>query len=72
MSNIALLVMTDGRGDCIKKAVPSALACLDGPVTRRIIHDDSGDPEYREFLKKSFPTFELVVSPHRSGFGGGR
>jgi hypothetical protein len=68
---IALLVMTDGRRDCIARTIPSALAQLDGSITRRIIHDDSGDTEYRAWLMGNFPTFEIVGPPHgRSGFGG--
>jgi hypothetical protein len=73
---IALLVMTDGRRECITRTVPSALAEL-GPaalITERWIHDDSGDPGYRRFLRDRFPA-ELgwtVVGPTagRSGFGG--
>lgn len=67
---IALLVITDGRKDCIKQTIPSALAMLEGPITSRIIYDDSGDAEYRRWLFNAFPTFELVFEPRRQGFGG--
>jgi hypothetical protein len=67
---IALLVMTDGRRDCIRQAIPSALASLHGPVTRRVIHDDSADPDYRDFLAATFPTFEIIHPARRLGFGG--
>ena len=63
--------MTDGRRDCIRQTIPSALSSLSGPVTHRIIHDDSGDPTYREWLATEFPTFDLIGPPNgRSGFGG--
>jgi hypothetical protein len=67
---ILLLVMTDGREDCIKRSIPSALAMLDGPITNRVIHDDSGDPYYQEFLRANFPTFDLISGHERLGFGG--
>lgn len=69
--SILLVVMTDGRWDCIKRSIPSALASLEGPVTRRIIHDDSGRTEYRNRLKSAFPSFELIHPGRtRQGFGG--
>lgn len=68
---IALLVLTDGRRDCIEETIPSAFDNLRGPVTRRVLYDDSGDEGYRSWLLKRFPTFELVHHPHgRQGFGG--
>lgn len=68
---VALLVLTDGRRECIKETIPSALASLHGPITRRVIHDDSGDAEYRAWLRSSFPTFEVIGHPlGRQGFGG--
>lgn len=71
MSSILLVVVTDGRWDCIKKSIPSALANLEGPITRRIIHDDSGRTEYRNRLERAFPTFELIhPGQTRQGFGG--
>jgi hypothetical protein len=68
--SIALLVITDGRGDCLKQTIPSALAMLEGPITHRMIFDDSGDAEYRRWIFQSFPTFELFFEPGRKGFGG--
>lgn len=69
--SIALLVITDGRRDCIQQTIPSALAMLEGPITRRVLYDDSGDPYHREWLANEFPTFELIWHPEgRQGFGG--
>lgn len=68
---ILLLVFTDGRRDCISHAVPS-LHHLEGPITDRIIYDDSGDENYRAWLRESFPEFRVMYhhSGHRQGFGG--
>lgn len=67
---ITLVVFTDGR-DHIYQALPSALEHLDGPITRKIIYDDSGDALNRACLADTFP--EFVVAHHedgRQGFGG--
>lgn len=68
---IALLVVTDGRQHCIEEAIPSAREQLRGPITRRVLYDDSGDDEYRDYLRQRFSEFELVFHPAgRQGFGG--
>lgn len=68
---ILLLVITDGRRDCVERAIPSAQENLRGPITRRVIYDDSGDEDYRQWLLQRFPAFEVVHHPHgRQGFGG--
>lgn len=66
---ISLVVMTDGRADCLTESVAS-LDQLHGPITRRIIHDDSGDSDYRDWLTATFPQFDLVATSRRSGFSG--
>lgn len=72
---IALLVMTDGRRDCIELTVASAREMLAGPITEMVIHDDSGDPEYAAWLDSDpFAFYDtpctVVHTPGRSGFGG--
>lgn len=67
--SVALLVMTDGRAECLQEAAAS-FGQLIGPITRRIIHDDSGDPHYRDWLRSTFPDFDILTTPSRSGFGG--
>lgn len=66
---IALLVMTDGR-DHIFETLPTAEAFLVGPVSEVWIHDDSGDPERGEKLRRVFPHARVVQTAGRSGFGG--
>lgn len=69
---ITLLVMTDGRRDCITHTIPSALENLRGPISNKVIHDDSGDPEYATWLWDTFAPLGFVVhsTPGRSGFDG--
>lgn len=68
---IVLLVMTDGRRRCIEQTIPSAREQVRGPITRRVLFDDSGDEIYRRWLTEQFPEFELVYHPAgRQGFGG--
>lgn len=66
---IALLVMTDGRREFLQRTLASANDMITGPITRRVIHDDSGDPAYRDFLAATYPQFELITTAGRSGFG---
>lgn len=70
MRNYLLLVMTDGRKECISKTIPSALSEVEGPIAHRFIYDDSGSDEYRHWLHTNFPTFDLIWKPTRQGFGG--
>lgn len=68
---ICLLVMTDGRRHLLTQTLASLEAMLSGPITRRIIHDDSGDPAYAAWLAATFGGgYQLVTTPARSGFGG--
>lgn len=66
---ICLVVMTDGRGQYIQLAIPS-LELLGGDISRRIIHDDSGDPDYRRWLASTFPGWEITATGERQGFAG--
>ena len=71
---IALLVMTDGRRECIARTIPEFLFSLDRPdlVSELVIHDDSGDPDYSGWLVDEFGPlgFRVHATPGRSGFGG--
>jgi hypothetical protein len=68
--SVLLLVMTDGRRNCIEQTIPAALRNLNGEITRKIIHDDSGDSYYQAWLAQTFPDFEIIRTPTRAGFGG--
>jgi hypothetical protein len=71
---IALLVMTDGRRECIERTIPSFLAAVDRPdlLAELWIHDDSADPEYVRWLEDTFAPrgFRIISGGGRSGFGG--
>ncbi len=68
---ITVLVMTDGRLDCLRQSLPSLQTYLHGPVTRWIVHDDTGDQQYHQLLDyHTGPAWELVTTDARSGFGG--
>jgi hypothetical protein len=67
---IALLVITDGRVDYLERAVESARECLNGPVTERIMFDDTGDASHRAWLAARFPEFTHIHAGARQGFGG--
>lgn len=69
---IDLLVMTDGRGDCLEKTIESFRLLDDrgAPIVSRTIHDDSGSPAYQAWIADRFPEFRLVATVGRSGFGG--
>jgi hypothetical protein len=63
--------MTDGR-DTVHDAIASARAkvCdVDEVVARKIIHDDSGNPEHRSALADQYRDFD-VIGGDRVGFGG--
>lgn len=67
--SVALLVMTDGRKHIVD-AVRSLDTMLRGPVTRRLIHDDSGDTRHRAWLRRTFPDWEILGEGDRLGFAG--
>lgn len=67
---ISLLVVTDGRRDCILQTIPSAMENLAGPITHRVIYDDSADPANHQWLRRTFPDFTVIHHPKRQGFGG--
>lgn len=60
--------MTDGR-DTIHQAIASAQDRLLGPVSHRVIHDDSGDSSHRGRLAERYASW-TVIGGDRAGFGG--
>ena len=68
--SIILLVVTDGRRECITRTIPSAQANLKGQISYQLIFDDSGDMAYRDWLVAMFPEFDVIHPMARQGFGG--
>ena len=69
-ARVLLLVMDDGRRDYLDATVRSLALSLYGPVVRRVIHDDSGDPAYGDRLREDYPSWRVFSTGGRSGFGG--
>lgn len=69
-NTVIVFVMTDGRKECIAQSIPSLVENLSGDIHSWIIHDDSGDSSYQSWLRKEFPSFELIYTDGRSGFSG--
>lgn len=67
---ITLIVMTDGRQSLLYRTL-TALKMLHGPITRKLIHDDSGSQEFSQWLHDTFgDEYEIFSTGQRSGFGG--
>ena len=67
---ITVVVMTDGRGDYLTRSVAS-LDRLHGPISVRLIHDDSGDADYASWLWETFGDRYVIHSTgRRQGFAG--
>lgn len=67
---IVLLILTDGRLEYLERTIASARENLRGPISRTVIHDDSGITAYGDHLRSAFPDFEVYSTGRRSGFGG--
>lgn len=52
--SLLLCVATNGRRDTIERSIPSLAEHVHGPVTQRVILDDSGDPDYAYWLEAKF------------------
>lgn len=64
-------VLTDGRKEYIKKALPTWFENL-SEIDQRFIIDDSGDIKYRRWLSKTFKSFEIIpVGNDRCGYDAG-
>jgi GT2 family glycosyltransferase len=65
---VLVVVHTDGRRDYICQAIPSFEQQVRGPIARRVIWDDSADPEYVRWLEAEFPAFEVIGTGRRRGY----
>lgn len=66
---ITLLVMTDGRGECLEQSA-ATFDRIHGPIATKVIHDDSGEPDYAAWLRDTFDGWTIVTTGRRSGFAG--
>lgn len=67
--SIVALMMTDGRTGYLHRAVES-MHHLHGDISRRILHDDTGDYDHRRDLARRYPDWQVIGTPGRAGFGG--
>lgn len=61
--------MTDGRKQYLTRTIDS-LYQLHTYFNQKIIHDDSGDPEFGAWLRRTFLEFEVYSTGQKSGFAG--
>ncbi len=66
----AIVFITDGRGHYLKQAIASVQEKLRGDFTHPFIINDSGDPEYAQWLSENYPHFKIINHPERRGLGG--
>lgn len=68
---LAVLVITDGRRNCMQRTMESWSRSWDGPVADVTIIDDSADATYAEWLEANYGRrAHIVHNPIRLGFGG--
>lgn len=67
---ITLLVFTDGRPHVLQQTLASAAEHLHGPITERVIVDDSGSNERRAALATMYPDYRVISWGERKGFAG--
>ena len=65
--NVALVVVTDGRGEYLQRCWASLYEMCEYPFSDVIFVDDSGDPAYGEWLMNTFPPSLLISHPYRQG-----
>lgn len=66
--SIALVVITDGRGQYLEPTLASAEQQLIGEFSPALIVDDSGDSQYGEWLEAKFRGFWHFHHDQRAGF----
>ena len=65
---VGLVIITNGRKDCIARTIPSIEAQIKPGFVEKLICDDSGDPAYGAWLKATFPGY-VVYDHKRLGHG---
>lgn len=67
--SLSWITLTNGRRDLISQSRNSWYEKIDGKVDREIIVDDSGDHEYQQWLKDTYPSAEVIpVADTPQGF----
>jgi hypothetical protein len=66
-ANIALVVITDGRKDCIEQTIARFNLLVHYVFTKKIIVNDSGSPEYHKYLCENYRDFKIISHEKRKG-----
>jgi len=70
MTNVSLVIITDGRQNCIDKTIPSMYENLYCDFFEKIIINDSADPRYHDYLSRKYPEFKIISHEERRGLAG--
>jgi hypothetical protein len=61
--------MTDGRDELLDQTIKSFDAMVSGPVTERVIFDDTGSVIHTAELIERHPDYAVISNGRRNGFG---
>jgi len=71
--HVVLAITTHGRDHYLERTLASFNENVDGPITRRVLHDDSADPAHTAWLREAHPEFHVITPGlrpgRRAGFG---
>lgn len=68
---IALLVFTNGRGDCLARTLASFCERVEGEFSHRLMIDDSVNLDYARALDATYgDKFQIIHHAERKGFAG--
>jgi len=70
MNKVSLVVITDGRQDCISQTIQCLNQVINYPFFEKIIINDSGDSRYHYFLSNHFNDFNIISHETRRGLAG--
>jgi hypothetical protein len=69
MKKIDLIITTNGRKEYILPTINSWKNFIDSNINNKIIIDDSGNQEYRDWLSETFPDFTIMpLGENNMGF----
>ncbi len=67
MVKTALVVITDGRGEFLERAIASVDQFVGGDFSQTVCADDSGEPVYWDWLERVLDGARIVHHPNREG-----
>lgn len=70
MTNVSLIVITDGRQDCISRTIDRLHGICTFNFFEKLIINDSANPKYHEYLVGRFFGFRVVSHDQRRGLAG--